>query len=251
LIKPDCMGYLHIVRKLQLFIPCFIDQLFPEAGLSVYRVFKRLGWEPVFPEKQVCCGQPFFNSGYLPQARKVARNWLRSFNNDTPIVCPSGSCTSMVRLHYRELFTDGPEGEKARDLSGNIFEFTEFIVEYLRIEDLGARFPGRGAYHPSCHQVRELKKPGPAVRLLSHVKELQLVDYEGMDECCGFGGTFAIKFPELSEKMGRDKLESLRRSGAEFLVSTDLSCLMHLEGLARKINYELKFYHIAQLLEGK
>jgi L-lactate dehydrogenase complex protein LldE len=236
------------VNEVQLFIPCFIDQVYPEVALATVDVLKRLGCRPLFPEDQICCGQPFFNSGYRDEARRVAGSWLQSFDPELPIVCPSGSCTSMVRVHYPELFEEGPEADLARDLGRNTFEFTEFIVEQLKVEDLGTGYSTQAVYHPSCHQTRELNKPEPPLKLLANVRDLELIDFDQAAECCGFGGTFAVKFPRLSEQIGRDKLLAIEETGANCVVGTDMSCLMHLEALARRMGLNISVRHVAQLI---
>jgi L-lactate dehydrogenase complex protein LldE len=205
-----------------------------------------------FNPAQTCCGQPAFNTGYRDEARSVARRVLDIFDNSDYVVAPSGSCSSMVRVFYPELFAEEPELlRKCQDLKKRFFEFSEFLVNVLKVDDLGARFPHRVTYHDSCHLLRELGVSEPPRKLLSKVRDIELVDLNDNKLCCGFGGTFAVKFPEVSVPMGQDKIRAATATGAEYLVAADGGCLMHLAGLIHRQGLPLKTMHLAELLAQK
>jgi L-lactate dehydrogenase complex protein LldE len=235
--------------RVALFITCLVDQFFPPVGESVVRVLRRLGVEVTFNPAQTCCGQPAFNTGYREEARGVAARVLDLFEDADYVVAPSGSCTSMVRVFYPELFAGDPERlRKAEKLRGRFLEFSEFLVNVLKVEDVGASFPHRVAYHDSCHLLRELRvetEPRKLIRAVRGVEFLELNDYQ---LCCGFGGTFAVKFPEVSVAMAEDKLCAAAATGAEYLVANDSSCLMHLGGLIHRQGLPLRTMHLAELL---
>jgi L-lactate dehydrogenase complex protein LldE len=223
-----------------------VDQVFPNVGMSMATVLERLGYTVVYPPDQTCCGQPAFNSGYRDEARAVARHFMRVFRDAEYIVVPSGSCTSMISHHYQELFDEDLQG-----LDGRVWEFSRFLTEIARVEDLGARLEAVATYHDSCHALRELHiKAGPR-RLLSHVKGLDLREMDIAEECCGFGGTFSVKFPEVSGGMARTKIESIKRTGASVVVSIDSSCLMQLEGAMRRERLPVTTMHLAEVLASR
>lgn len=236
------------MRKLTLFIPCFVDQLAPQIGLDMARVLRRIGHELEFPEAQTCCGQPAFNSGYWGDARPVAERFVRVFRDAEAIVCPSGSCTTMVRVFYPELLSSSPLGIEATALAKRTFEFSEFLIKIAKVNDVGAFFPHRVTYHDSCHSLRELHLKSEPRELLRHVKGLELVELPSSEECCGFGGTFAVKFGMISAAMGEIKSGNAESSGAEYLVSTDPSCLLHLDGILRLRSSPVRTIHLAQIL---
>src|SRR6266851_5603549 len=185
--------------KVSLFITCLVDQIFPEVGMSMAAVLRRLGVEMDFPAAQTCCGQPAFNSGFSSEARDLARRFIGIFENSEYVVAPSGSCTSMVRVFYKELFNDEPDWQKrAESLSSRTYEFTEFVVNVLCVDDVGASYRGKVALHQSCHLLRELNVRTEPQRLLKSVKGIDLVNRERSETCCGFGGLFSIKYPEIS-----------------------------------------------------
>jgi len=230
-------------KQISLFVTCIVDQVFPNVGMSMATVLERLGYKLVFPPGQTCCGQPAFNSGYRDEARSVARHFLRVFRDAEYIVVPSGSCTSMISHHYAQLFE-----EDMQWLDGKVWEFSRFLTEVAKVEDVGARFEAVATYHDSCHALRELRiKDGPR-RLLSHVKGLDLREMDIAEECCGFGGTFSVKFPEVSGGMARTKIESIKRTGASVVVSIDSSCLMQLEGAMRHEGLPVTTMHLAEVL---
>jgi L-lactate dehydrogenase complex protein LldE len=231
------------------FVTCLIDQFFPQVGEAVVKVLRRFDLEVSFNPAQICCGQPAFNTGYHEEARAVASRVLDLFKDADYVVCPSGSCTSMVRVFYPELFADDPDRlRKCRQLRERFFEFSEFLVNVLKVEDVGAAFPHRITYHDSCHLLRELGIEEQPRKLLSKVRGLDFVEMEGFKVCCGFGGTFAVKFPEVSAAMGQDKLELAARTNAEYLVANDCGCLLHLVGMIHRQSLPLKTMHLAEIL---
>lgn len=214
-------------------------------------VLERLGYEIDFREDQTCCGQPAFNSGFREEARKVARHCLNVFEDADYIVLPSGSCSAMCGHHFAELFRDDEEAmRRVHAMEPRIWEFSKFLLEVAKVEDVGATFHGKVTYHDSCHALRELSvKEGPR-RLLRNVRGLELVEMDIAEECCGFGGTFSVKFAEVSGAMARTKVESIRRTGADAVVSIDSSCLMQIEGAIRREGLPVRALHLAEILAG-
>src|SRR5215471_13246006 len=235
--------------KVSLFITCLVDQFFPETGMCVVNVLRRLGVEVEFLSEQTCCGQPAFNSGFTMEARTLAKRFIEIFKDSEYIVAPSGSCTSMVRVFYPELLKDEPEWhERAQALASRTYEFTEFLVNVLGVEDVGARFHGKVALHQSCHLLRELKVKSEPQRLLNSVKGIEVVELERAEACCGFGGLFSIKYPHISGGILQEKIDSINKSGAEIIVASDVGCLMHIEGGLCRQAARAKTMHIADLL---
>ncbi len=228
--------------RVALFIPCFIDQWYPRVGRAMVRVLHRLGIEAEYPAAQTCCGQPAFNTGYWDEARELATRYCRTFDGYDAVVSPSGSCTAMVRNFYPELLGDQPA------VTANTFEFSEFLVRRLQVDDVGARFGARVTYHDSCHALRELGLKSEPRRLLAQVRDLELVEMDDAETCCGFGGTFAVKFPMISYAMDEVKVDSIRRSGAEYVVGTDSSCLMQIAGYLDRHRVPVKIIHLAEVL---
>jgi L-lactate dehydrogenase complex protein LldE len=241
--------------RVALFVPCYVDQLWPRAGLAAVQVLERHGVEVVFPEEQTCCGQPMANAGLADAAAPLARRFLEIFRGYDAVVCPSGSCTSMVRNHY-DPFLGGAPG--FAELKARTFELCEFLVDVLGVKGAQGRFPHRVALHQSCHGLRELRLGTPSERLLPRSNKvdallrsldgIELVPLARADECCGFGGTFAVAEEAVSTLMGRDRIADHARAGAEIVTGTDVSCLMHLEGLARREGSPLRFLHVAEVL---
>ena len=237
--------------KVSLFITCLVDQLFPQVGVSLVEVLRRLGVEVVFPEAQTCCGQPAFNSGYRREARALARRFIDVFDTSEVVVAPSGSCTSMVKVFYEDLFEDDAVSrERARALAARTFEFSEFLVNVLKVEDVGAQFRGRVALHQSCHLLRELNVRSEPLKLLRAVRGIELVELERADACCGFGGLFAIKYPQISGGILQEKIDAIKRSGADVIVASDMGCLMHINGGLTRQRVAVRTLHIAELLAG-
>jgi L-lactate dehydrogenase complex protein LldE len=238
--------------RVQLFITCLADQFFPEVGECAVRVLRRLGVEVTFDSRQTCCGQPAFNSGYREQARQVAESVLDLFSDSDYVVSLAGSCSTMIRVFYPEIFANEPARlDQAKCLGRRSYEFSEFLVKVLGVEDVGAEFHHRVTYHDSCHLLRELGVEQEPRKLLRAVRGLDLTEMDDHRLCCGFGGTFSVKFPEVSAAMGQDKLDAAARSGAEYLVACDSGCLMHLAGLIQRRGLPLKTLHLAQVLAGE
>jgi L-lactate dehydrogenase complex protein LldE len=235
--------------RVALFITCLGDQFFPVVGECVVAVLRRLGVEVTFNPAQTCCGQPAFNTGYRREAQEVAARVLDQFENAEYVVAPSGSCTTMVRVFYPELFADDPARlRQAESLRARFFEFSEFLVKILKVEDVGASFHRRVTYHDSCHLLRELGIESEPRKLIRAVKGIELVEMEDNQLCCGFGGTFAVKFPEVSMAMAADKLRAASDSGAEIIVANDSGCLMHLAGAIHRRSLSLQTMHLAEVL---
>jgi L-lactate dehydrogenase complex protein LldE len=239
-------------KRVSLFVTCIIDQLFPKVGMAMVDVLERIGYSIDFPEQQTCCGQPAFNSGYREEAAQVARHFLRTFGDAEYIVIPSGSCTSMISHHYEELFANDPKYlALTHAVAPRVWEFSKFLLEVARVEDVGARMDAVVTFHDSCHGLRELKiKDGPR-RLLSHVRGLELREMDAPDECCGFGGTFSVKFGELSGAMARTKVEAILRTGAEAVVGIDSSCLMQIQGAMSRAGVPVRAMHLAEVLASE
>src|ERR1051325_4807237 len=227
-----------------LFIPCFVDLMFPRVGISMVELLERLGHRVEYPEDLACCGQPAFNSGYWDEARAVALPVLRGLNSAEAVVIASGSCGAMLKVFYSELFAGTKHTDAAKSLSAKCYEFSDFLVTKLGVTDLGARFPAKVTFHDGCHGLRELGAKRPARELLAKVRDLELVEMKDAEVCCGFGGTFAVKFPMISTAMGEVKCASAIETGAEYIVSNDSSCLMHIQGLADKQGKKLKTIHL-------
>ncbi len=240
--------------QVALFITCFNDVLFPDVGRAVVRLLERLGHEVVVPDGQTCCGQIHYNTGYRDACVPLVRRFTEVFDGADVIVTPSASCALMVRAHHATVAADPAARSDAglRAAVGRVAprvqELTSFLTDTLGVEDVGARFPHRVAYHPTCHSLRGLELGDRASRLLQAVDGLTLVDLERADECCGFGGTFAAKNPDTSVAMGRDKLAAVEASGAEVLTAADTSCLMHLGGLASRTRSPVRVLHLAEIL---
>jgi L-lactate dehydrogenase complex protein LldE len=239
-------------NRASLFVTCIVDQLFPNVGVSMAAVLERIGWAVDFNPAQTCCGQPAFNSGYREEARSVALHFLNVFRDAEYIVVPSGSCTSMITHHFSELFAAEPARlEEVHRLEKRVWEFSRFLLEVAKVEDVGASYDCIATYHDSCHALRELKiKAGPR-RLLSKVKGLELREMEIAEECCGFGGTFSVKFAEVSGGMARTKIQSIQKTGADVVVSIDSSCLMQLQGALHRAKLPVRTMHLAELLASR
>jgi L-lactate dehydrogenase complex protein LldE len=238
--------------RVSLFVTCIVDQLFPQVGIAMADVLERLNYSIDFPESQTCCGQPAFNSGYPEEARTVARHFLGVFRDSEYIVVPSGSCASMISHHFEDIFQDDPKRlEESHRLSPRVFEFSRFLLEVAHVEDVGARFDGIVTYHDSCHALRELHvKQGPR-RLLSKVQGLTLREMDAAEECCGFGGTFSVKFAQVSGAMARTKIDSIRKTDATTVVSIDSSCLMQLQGAIERAGLPIRTLHLAEVLASR
>jgi L-lactate dehydrogenase complex protein LldE len=239
-------------KTVSLFIPCLVDQFYPQIGEAVVRVLTRLGLNVDYPQDQTCCGQPAFNSGYRKEARKLAERFIKIFEEAEVVVAPSGSCVAMVRKHYPEIFRNEKNWyERSEKLAEKVFEFSEFIVKIMGQRDLGAQFPRRVTYHDSCSVLRSIGVREEPRALIRAVKGIEFVDLKDSERCCGFGGTFSVKFGELSSILLEDKIESIKRSGAEFVISSEISCLMNIEGALRRQKSPVKAMHLAELLNQR
>lgn len=240
-----------VFPKVTLFIQCMVDAMAPDAAMGMVRLFDRLGIDTCFPEDQTCCGQPSFNAGYRTASRKSAMHFIQVFEKAECIVCPSGSCVAMVKHHYLELFADDPHWlERAKHVGGKIFELTEFLVDVLNVDDVGASYQGTVTYHDSCHLLRTLGVGPQPRKLLSHVRGLTLVEMAQSDRCCGFGGTFSIKYSDISTALVADKVSRILESGADTVVGCDMGCLLNIEGYLPRMGHPVKVKHIAEVLSS-
>jgi L-lactate dehydrogenase complex protein LldE len=236
--------------KASIFITCICDSIYPHVGEAMVRVLERQGVSLDFPTGQTCCGQPALTSGYWDDAREVARSFLDSFRSSECIVTPAGSCLAAIKEFYPVLFEkDKRYFDLSKEVTGKIHEFSEFLVEVLQVTDVDARFPHKVTYHSSCHPRRFLGIDKYVYALLKNVKELDFVPLEHEEQCCGFGGTFSVKMPEISESMVNAKVTDILATGADVVVGTDLSCLMNIDGRLRKQGSKVKVMHIAELLD--
>jgi L-lactate dehydrogenase complex protein LldE len=231
-----------------LFIPCFVDQLYPETGFNMVKVLERCGVGVHYNPEQTCCGQMAFNSGYWDEAKAIGEKFIKEFPNDRPIVGPSASCVGYIRNYYPRLFHNTALHNEYKQVRKNIFEFTDFLVNVLKVKDVGATFPHVVTYHDSCAALREYGIKEEPRALLANVRGLKLVEMKENEVCCGFGGTFSVKFEPISTAMAEQKVEHALETGAEFIVSTDLSCLLHQEAFIKKQNLPIKVIHIADVL---
>jgi L-lactate dehydrogenase complex protein LldE len=234
-----------------IFIPCFIDQMYPETGINMVRVLEKLGCQVRYNANQTCCGQVAFNAGYKEECGRVAHKFLQDFSNEESdfIVSPSASCVGMVRNAYADIFKTSSEFINYRTMEKKVYEFSEFLVDVLQVTKVpGSRLQATVTYHDSCSALRECGiKAGPRL-LLANVAGLSLVEMAETETCCGFGGTFAVKFPGISVAMAEQKVENALATGVEYIVSTDTSCLMHLDAYMKKNNKSLKVMHLADVL---
>jgi L-lactate dehydrogenase complex protein LldE len=234
--------------KVELFIPCFVDQLYPETAFNTIKVLEKAGCEVSYNSKQTCCGQPAYNAGFWEDAKDVGHKFLNDFSHADYIVAPSASCVGMVKGGYNDLFTNTMVHNKCRTIQSNIFELSDFLINVLKKDYFGAELDGKAVYHDSCSGLRECKIKEEPRQLLAKVIGLEMVEMKDTDMCCGFGGTFAVKFDAISSAMAEQKVNNALAMDAEYIISTDLSCLMHLEGYIKKNNIPLKTMHIADVL---
>lgn len=234
--------------RVQIFIPCFVDQLYPQTAFNMVKVLEKACCDVSYNPNQTCCGQPAFNAGFAEEGKTVATKFLKDFDTADFIVAPSASCVGFVRNHYPGLFENSSHHHQVKDLTKRIYEFTEFLTEVLKIENFDAELHVKATYHDSCAGLRECKiKEGPR-KLLHKVKGLELVEMAETETCCGFGGTFAVKFDSISTAMAEQKINHALDTGASCIISTDLSCLMHLDGVIKKQNLPLTTMHITDVI---
>lgn len=232
-----------------LFVQCLVDGVYPEVGHAVVDIFKRLALPFDIPSDQTCCGQPAYNTGYEKQAAVAARRFIDIFESSDVIVCPSGSCVDMVRHHYPALFKDDPEwSTRAENVSKKIYELTEYLVDVLNITDVKSGFKGRITYHESCHLSRRIGVKDQPRKLIQAIQGAELVEMEDAGRCCGFGGTFSVKYADISTAILEDKIKAIMESGVDTVVGCDISCLMNIQGMLTRKKTGIKALHIAQLL---
>ncbi len=235
--------------RVDVFIPCFIDQFYPDTAWSFVKVLEKAGCEVKYNPEQTCCGQPAFNSGYWNEARTVARKFIQDFDEAEIVVAPSASCTGFVRNYYHKLFAEDEVNlEKSNALKKRIFEFSDFMINHLQISEVGAVFNHKVTFHDSCAGLREYGIKSEPRQLLEKVKGLDLVEMENLETCCGFGGTFAAKFHHISSAMTEQKVENALKTGAEYIVSTEASCLLNMDAYIRKQNLPIKTIHLVDVL---
>ena len=235
--------------NIQLFIPCFIDQLYPQTAFNTIKILEKAGCKVSYNPKQTCCGQPAFNSGYWKETSSMAKKFLVDFNAEMPVVAPSGSCTGFIKRHYHKILHDQPTLlQQFGKMKDSIYELSDFLVNILHVENLGARFPYQVTYHDSCAALREYGIKEEPRRLLAHVKGLELIEMSESETCCGFGGTFSVKHNAVSTAMADKKVQNAIESGAEFIVSTEASCLMNINAYCIKQKISLKGIHLADVL---
>jgi L-lactate dehydrogenase complex protein LldE len=237
--------------RVSLFITCLVDQLWPEIGTSTVEVLRRAGCEVVFDERQTCCGQPAFNTGYRNEAVQLAKRFIEIFEASEAVVSPSGSCTAMTR-HFHELFADDESWRRrAEALARRTYELSHFLVNVLKVDDLGASFRGRVTWHDACHGLRDLNIHSEPRRLIEQVRGAPLVELANADACCGFGGTFSVKYPEISVAILDSKIAAIERAGVRAVVSGDASCLMQIGGRLSRNKSSVQVLHIAELLAAR
>ena len=234
--------------RVQLFIPCFVDQLYAETAFNMVKVLEKATCEVYYNTNQTCCGQPAFNAGFWDEARDVASKFIKDFDTTDYIVAPSASCVGFVKNYYSKLFENSVSHNKVKELSSRIYEFSAFLTDVLKITNYGAMLNAKATYHDSCAALRECKiKEGPR-QLLKNVKGLELVEMVDNETCCGFGGTFAVKFDAISIAMADQKVNHALATGAEYIISTDTSCLLHIDGYIKGKALPMKCMHLADVL---
>ncbi|WP_409965547.1 Lactate utilization protein A [Mycovorax composti] len=236
------------MHNVHIFIPCFVDQLFPETGFNMVKVLERFGCKVHYNPEQTCCGQPAFNSGFWNESKAVCTKFINDFKQAEYIVAPSASCVGFVRNYYPKLFNESALHNEVKSLRSRTYEFSEFLLNVLKVQDCGATLKGLATYHDSCAALRECKiKQGPRT-LLENVRGLVLREMKDVETCCGFGGTFAVKYSGISIGMAEQKVENALDTEADYIISTDLSCLMHLQGYIDNRGYKIKTMHLADVL---
>jgi len=234
--------------KVQLFIPCFVDQLYPQTAFNMIKVLEKACCDVSYNTNQTCCGQPAFNAGFWDETREVCSKFIKDFEGADYIVAPSASCVGFVRNYYTKLFENSSQHNQVKELSNRIFEFSEFLTDVLKIENYGAALHAKATYHDSCAALRECKIKDAPRKLLAQVKGLELTEMNDVETCCGFGGSFAVKFEAISIGMADQKIVHAQATNAELIISTDLSCLMHLDGYIKGKNLPIQTMHIADVL---
>ncbi len=234
--------------EVDLFIPCFIDQIYPGTGMNMVKILKKLDIKVHYNDQQTCCGQFAYNSGHFEEAGSMGEKFIGDFPHDRPIVSPAASCPGYIKNYYPKIFNNTSYHNEVKRLSANLYEFTDFLVNVLKVTDIGAKFPHRVTYHDSCAALREYGIREEPRILLENVEGLELVEMRDTDVCCGFGGTFSVKYRPISVAMGQQKVENALETEAEYIVSTDASCLMHQQGIISEQKSPIKTIHIIDVL---
>lgn len=234
--------------NVQLFIPCFVDQLYPDTAFNMIKVLEKAGCTISYNTSQTCCGQPAFNAGFWNEAKSVCSKFISDFSGNDYIVAPSASCVGFIRNYYTKLFDNSSLHHDVVGLGKRVYELSEFLVKVMGVQSLGAILNGKATYHDSCAGLRECKIKTEPRQLLSSVKGLEIVEMNDVETCCGFGGTFAVKFEAISIAMGEQKVDNALATGADYIISTDHSCLMHLQGYINQKGYSIKTLHLADVL---
>ena len=234
--------------NVHIFVPCFIDQLYPQVAFNMVKVLERVGCTVEYNPKQTCCGQPAFNAGYWQESKDVCNKFIEDFSTAEYIVAPSASCVGFIKNYYPKIFDKASNHKIALEMGKKVFEFSDFLVNVLKVEDVNSSFTGKATYHDSCAALRECKIKEEPRKLLSNVKGLELVEMNEVETCCGFGGSFAVKFELISIAMADQKIDNATETGAEYIISTDMSCLMHIDGRIKNLGLNLKVLHIADVL---
>lgn len=234
--------------NVQIFVPCFIDQLYPDVAFNMVKVLRKAGCTVQYNTAQTCCGQPAFNAGFHGEAKEVCTKFLQDFEGADYIVAPSASCVGFVKNYYKQIFENSAHKTQAAKTTERIFEFSDFLVNVLKETQFGAVLNEKATYHDSCAALRECGIKNEPRLLLKNVAGLELVELNDVETCCGFGGTFAVKFEPISIAMGNQKINNAAQTGASILISTDMSCLMHIDGCAKHEGKEMRMMHLADVL---
>ena len=234
--------------NVQIFVPCFVNQLYPQTAMNMVKVLRKAGCTVTYNPAQTCCGQPAFNAGFWEDAKEVCNKFIADFDGADYIVTPSASCAGFVKNYYTKLFDNSANWAKVQQVQSRIYEFSQFMVNVLKIEDVGATFENTITYHDSCAGLRECGIKSEPRKLLSNVRGLIIKEMNDVETCCGFGGTFAVKFQAISSAMADQKVDNAHATGADCIVSTDVSCLMHIEGYAQKSGKPIRCLHLADVL---
>ena len=237
-----------MLMNVQIFIPCFIDQLYPSVAFNMVKVLRKAGCVVAYNTNQTCCGQPAFNAGFQAEAKEVCNKFIKDFSGADYVIAPSASCVGFVRNYYKKLFDNSSMHNGVKQLADRTYEFSEFLIKMLQVDDFGAELEAKATYHDSCAALRECGIKQEPRQLLSKVKGLELAEMNDVETCCGFGGTFAVKFEPISIAMADQKVTNALETGAEYIISTDMSCLMHIGGYIKNNNTPLQVLHLADVL---
>ncbi|WP_270090845.1 (Fe-S)-binding protein [Sphingobacterium sp. SYP-B4668] len=234
--------------KVELFVPCFIDQMYPETAFNTIKILERVGCEVIYNPEQTCCGQPAYNAGFWDEAKVVGEKFLNDFSEEHYIVAPSASCVGMIKNGYNDLFTNSVEHNRCRGIQRNMYELSDFLVEVVKRDYFGAELVGTAVYHDSCSALRECKIKDQPRQLLANVGGLELVEMKDQETCCGFGGTFAVKFEGISSAMAEQKVQHALDVKADYIISTDASCLLQLKAYIDKHQLPIRTLHLVDVL---